>query len=71
MLYDNHYCLKSQLHTHNYEYVYTSTFIYVKHVYTRRLTAFETEDILNDNMERCIKQQPTNIGFIDKEPSGY
>ena len=39
----------------------------MKHVCRRCLTAFSSEPVLFDHMERCINQQPTNITFSKKE----
>ena len=40
---------------------------HMKHVCRRCLTAFSSEPVLLDHMERCINQQPTNITFSKKE----
>ena len=37
------------------------------HVCRRCLTAFSSEPVLIDHIERCINQQPTNITFSKKE----
>ena len=39
----------------------------MKHVCRRCLTAFRSEPVLPDHMERCIKQQPTKICFSYKD----
>ena len=39
----------------------------MKWVYRRCLTAFSSEDILNQHIDRCQKQQPTNITFSWKD----
>ena len=39
----------------------------MKHVCRRCLTAFSSQGVLNDHVERCIKQQPTNIAFSYKD----
>ena len=39
----------------------------MKHVCRRCLTAFSSEPVLLDHMERCINQQPTNITFSWKD----
>ena len=39
----------------------------MKHVCRRCLTAFSSQPVLIDHMERCIKQQPTNITFSWKD----
>ena len=38
----------------------------MQHVCRRCLTAFSSESILNDHIERCIYQKPTNITFSNK-----
>ena len=38
----------------------------MKWVCRRSLTAFSSEDILNQHIDRCQKQQPTNITFSGK-----
>ena len=40
----------------------------MKWVCRRCLTAFSSEDILNQHIDRCQKQQPTNITFSWKDP---
>ena len=39
----------------------------MKHVCKRCLTAFSSEPVLLDHMERFINQQPTNITFSWKD----
>ena len=39
----------------------------MKWVWRRCVTAFSSEDILNQHMDRCQKQQPTNITFTWKD----
>ena len=36
---------------------------HMKHVCRRCFIAFYSNDVLNNHMERCINQQPTNITF--------
>ena len=40
---------------------------HIKHVCRRCLTAFSSQPVLIDHMERCIKQQPTKITFSWKD----
>ena len=40
---------------------------HIKHVCRRCLTAFSSEPVLLDHMEKCINQQPTNITFSWKD----
>ena len=39
----------------------------MKHVCRRCFTAFHSNDVLNNHIERCINQQPTNITFTWKD----
>ena len=61
LLYENHYYLITKLH-----YLINKN-SHVKHVCRRCLTAFSSESVLLDHMERCINQQPTNITFSWKD----
>ena len=61
LLYQNHYCLITKLHC------LINKNSLMKHVCRRCLTAFSSESVLIDHMERCINQQPTNITFSKKE----
>ena len=57
MLYKNHYCLITKLHC------LINKDSHMKHVCRRCFTAFYSNDVLNNHIERCINQQPTNITF--------
>ena len=57
MLYKNHYCLITKLH------FFINKDSHMKHVCRRCFTAFYSNDVLNNHIERCINQQPTNITF--------
>ena len=57
LLYQNHYCLITKLHC------LINKDSHMKHVCIRCLTAFYSNDVLNNHIERCINQQPTNITF--------
>ena len=57
LLYENHYCLITKLH-----YLINKD-SHMKHVCRRCFTAFYSNDVLNNHIERCINQQPTNITF--------
>ena len=58
MLYKNHYCLITKLHC----LIIKDS--HMKHVCRRCFTAFYSNDVLNNHIERCInQQQPTNITF--------
>ena len=57
LLYQNHYCLITKLHC------LINKDSHMKHVCRRCLTAFYSNDVLNNHIERCINQQPTNITF--------
>ena len=61
LLYQNHYCLITKLHC------LINKDSHMKHVCRRCLTAFSSEDILIDHIERCINQQPTKISFSYKD----
>ena len=57
LLYENHYCLITKLHC------LINKDSHMKHVCRRSFTAFYSNDVLNNHIERCINQQPTNITF--------
>ena len=57
LLFENHYCLITKLHC------LLNKDSHMKWVCRRCLTAFSSEDILNQHIDRCQKQQPTNITF--------
>ena len=57
LLFENHYCLITKLHC------VINKDSHMKWVCRRCLTAFSSEDILNQHTEGCQKQQPTNITF--------
>ena len=61
LLYQNHYCLITQLHC------LINKDSHMKWVCRRCLTAFSSEDILSQHIDRCQKQQPTNITFSWKD----
>ena len=61
LLYENHYCLITKLHC------LINKRSHMKHVCRRCLTAFSSEPVLLDHIERCINQQPTNITFSWKD----
>ena len=61
LLYQNHYCLITRL------YCLINEDSHMKHVCRRCLTAFSSQPVLIDHMERCINQQPTNITFSWKD----
>ena len=61
LLYQNHYCLITKLHC----LIYKDS--HMKWVCRRCLTAFSSEDILSQHIDRCQKQQPTNITFSWKD----
>ena len=50
LLYQNHYCLITKLHC------LINKSLHMKHVCRRCLTAFSSEPVLLDHMERCIEQ---------------
>ena len=60
LFYENHYCL-IKLHC------LTNKSSQKKHVCRRCLTAFSSEPVLFDHMERCINKQPINITFSWKD----
>ena len=57
LLYENHYCLITKLHC------LINKDSHMKHVCRRCFTAFYSNDVLNNHIERCINQQPTKITF--------
>ena len=57
LLYENHYCLITKLHC------LINKDSHMKHVCRRCFTALHSNDVLNNHIERCINQQPTNITF--------
>ena len=57
LLYKNHYCLITKLHC------LLNIDSHMKHVCRRCFTAFYSNDVLNNHIEKCINQQPTNITF--------
>ena len=61
LLYQSHHCLITKLQC----LINKSSLM--KHVCRRCLTAFSSEPVIRDHMERCINQQPTNITFIRKD----
>ena len=61
LLYQNHYCLITRLHC------LLNKDSHMKWVCRRCLTAFSSQPVLIDHMERCIKQQPTKITFSWKD----
>ena len=61
LLFENHYCLITKLHC------LLNKDSHMKWVCRRCLTAFSSEPVLVDHMERCINQQPTNITFSWKD----
>ena len=61
LLFENHYCLITKLHC------LLNKDSHMKWVCRRCLTAFSSEDILNQHIDRCQKQQPTNIKFSWKD----
>ena len=61
MLYKNHYCLITKLHC------LINKESHMKHVCRRCFTAFYSNDVPNNHIERCINQQPTNITFSWKD----
>ena len=65
LLFENHYCLITKLHC----LMKKST--HMKWVCRRCLTAFSSEDILNQHIDSCQKQQPTNITFSWKDHSKF
>ena len=61
LLYQNHYCLITKL------YCLINKDSHMKHVCRRCFTAFYSNDVLNNHIERCINQQPTKITFSWKD----
>ena len=61
LLFENHYCLITKLHC------LINKNSHMKCVCRRCLTAFSSEDILNQHIDRCQKQQSTNIAFSWKD----
>ena len=61
LLFENHYCLITKLHC------LINKNSHMNWVCRRCLTAFSSEDILNQHIDRCQKQQPTNITFSWKD----
>ena len=61
LLYQNHYCLITRLHC------LINKDSHMRWVCRRCLTAFSSQPVLIDHMERCIKQQPTKITFSWKD----
>ena len=60
LLYQNHYCLITRLHC------LINKDSHMKHV-CRCLTAFSSQPVLIDHIDRCQKQQPTKITFSWKD----
>ena len=61
LLYENHYCLITKLHC------LINKDSHMKHVCRRCLTAFSSQPVLIDHIDRCQKQQPTKITFSWKD----
>ena len=61
LLYENHYCLLTTLHW------LINKNSHMQHVCRRCLTAFSSQPVLIDHIERCIYQKPTNIKFSYKD----
>ena len=61
LLYQNHYCLITKLHC------LLNKDSHMKWVCRRCLTAFSSQPVLLDHIDRCQKQQPTNITFSWKD----
>ena len=61
LLFENHYCLITKLHC------LINKNSHMKCVCRRCLTAFSSEDILNQHIDLCQKQQPINISFSWKD----
>ena len=61
VLYENHYCLITKLHC------LLNKDSHMKHVCRKRLTGFSSQPVLIDHIDRCQKQQPTNITFSWKD----
>ena len=60
LLFENHYCLITKLHC------LLNKDSHMKWVCRRCLTAFSSEDILSQHIDRCQKQQPTKISSVIK-----
>ena len=71
LLYEIHHCLITKFLLSSFWfsmfYCLISKRSHMKHVCRRCLTAFNSQPVLLDHMERCIKQQPTNITFRCKD----
>ena len=65
LLYQNHYCLITKLHC------LINKDSHMKHVCRRCLTAFSSQPVLIDHIDRCQKQQPTKITFSWKDQLKY
>ena len=61
LLYQNLYCLITKLHC------LINKDSHMKHVCRRCLTAFSSQPVLIDHIDRCQKQQPTKITFSWKD----
>ena len=61
LLYKNYYCLITKLHC------LINKDSHMKHVCRRCLTAFSSQQVLIDHIDRCQKQQPTKITFSWKD----
>ena len=61
LLFEKQYCLVRNLHTR------INKNSHVEHVSRRCLTAFSSLDIVENHIESCQKQQPTNNGFSYKD----
>ena len=61
LLYQNHYCLITKLHC------LINKDSHMKYVCRRCLTAFSSQPVLIDHIDRCQKQQPTKITFSWKD----
>ena len=61
LLYQNHYCLITKLHC------LINKDSHMKHVCRTCLTAFSSQPVLIDHIDRCQKQQPTKITFSWKD----
>ena len=61
LLLENHHCLITKL------YCLINKDSHMKWVCRRCLTVFSSEDILNQHIDRCQKQQPTKITFSYKK----
>ena len=61
LLFENHYCLITKLHN------LINQHSNMKHRRRRCLTASSSQPVLIDHIERCIKQQLTNVTFSWKD----